>query len=103
MEQNTRPIITRWRDYLQSFNIQLRSIPGKHNNIADWMSRQYSTNDSENSNNSPPSNNQTSLSAILDSATDQIISNNITDPDCYFSKVHGGVRGHPGSRRIWNR
>ena len=35
MEQNTAPIITRWRVYLQSFNTQLRSIPGKHNDIAD--------------------------------------------------------------------
>ena len=67
------------------------------------MCRQYSTNDSENNNYSPPPNNQSSLSAILDSATDQIITNDIRDPDFYFSKVHGGLRGHPGSKRTWNR
>jgi hypothetical protein len=103
MEQNTAPIITRWRVYLQSFNTQLRSIPGKHNNIADWMSRQYSTNDSEINNNSKVPNDHSTLSAILDSSSDQIIKNNITDPDYYFSKVHGGVRGHPGSKRTWTR
>ena len=102
MEQNTAPIITQWRVYLQSFNTQLRSIPGKRNNIADWMSRQYSTNDSEINNNSPLPNDQSPLSTILDSATDQIVTNNISDPDFYFSKVHGGLRGHPGPKRTWN-
>ena len=102
MEQNTAPIITRWRVYLQSFNTKLRTIPGKHNNIADWMSRQYLTNDSE-INNSPLPHDHSSLSAVLDSTSDQITTENITDPDFYFSQVHGGVRGHPGSKRTWNR
>ena len=97
MEQNTAPIITRWRIYLQSFNTQLRSIPGKNNNIADWMSRQYTTDDSK------ISNDHSSLSSILDSTTDQIITTDTTDPDFYFSQVHGGLRGHPGSKRTWNR
>ena len=39
----------------------------------------------------------------LNADTDQIITNNITDPDYYFSKVHGGLRGHPGSKRTWTR
>ena len=93
MEQNTVPIITRWRIYLQSFNTQLRSIPGKNNNIADWMSRQYTTEDSK------ISNDHSSLSAILDSTTDQIITEDITNPDYYFLKIDGGLRGHPGLKR----
>ena len=97
MEQNTAPIITRWRIYLQSFNTQLRSIPGKNNNIADWMGRQYTTDDSK------ISNGHSYLSAILDSTTDQIITEDITNPDYYFSKIHGGLRGHPGSKKTWNR
>ena len=67
------------------------------------MSRQYLTNDSEIKNNSPLPNDHSSLSAALDSTSDQIITNNITDPDFYFSQVHGGLRGHPGSKRTWNR
>ena len=61
------------------------------------MSRQHTTNDSK------ISNDDSSLSAILDSTSDQIITNNITDPDFFFSQVHGGLRGHPGSKRTWNR
>ena len=91
------------RHAIQSFNTKLRTIPGKNNNIADWMSRQYLTNDSEIKNNSPLPNDHSSLSAVLDSTSDQIITNNITDPDFYFSQVHGGLRGHPGSKRTWNR
>ena len=59
------------------------------------MSRQYSTNDSEINNNSKILNDNSTLSAILDSSSDQIITNNITYPDYYFSIVHGGLRGHP--------
>ena len=103
MEQNTAPIITRWRVYLQLFITQLRSIPGKHNNIADWMSRQYSTNDSEINNNSKIPNDNSTLSAILDSSSDQLITKNINDPDYYFYKVQCGLRGHPDSKRTWTR
>jgi hypothetical protein len=103
MEQNTAPIITRWRVYLQSFDTKLRSIPGKHNNIADWMSRQYSSSDSEINNNSILPNNYSTLSAILDTSTDQITINDKTNPDYYFSKIHGGLRGHPGAKRTWER
>ena len=135
MEQNTAPIITRWRVYLQSFDTKLRSIPGKHNNIADWMSRQYSSSDSEINNNSilpqysssdseinnnsilPQysssdsevnnnsilPNNYSTLSSILDTSTDQITINDKTNPDYYFSKIHGGLRGHPGAKRTWER
>ena len=67
------------------------------------MSRQYLTNDSEIKRNFPFLNYHSSLSAVLDSTSDQVITNNIADPDFYFSQVHGGLRGHPGSRRTWNR
>ena len=67
------------------------------------MSRQYSTNDSEINNNSKILNDNSTLSAILDSSSDQLLTNNIKDPDYYFYKVHGGLRGHPGSKRTWTR
>ena len=41
IEKSQVPIVIRWRVYLQSFQIWLRNIPGKLNNVADWMSRMY--------------------------------------------------------------
>ena len=79
MEKNCAPIITRWRVYLQSYNIFLRHIPGKSNVVADWLSRQYSL--------SP-------LSTITPSSESH-------SPNYYFEKVHGGRRGHPGAKRTW--
>ena len=35
------PIIIRWRVLLQSYNFQIRHIPGKDNTVADWLSRMY--------------------------------------------------------------
>ena len=103
MEQNTAPIITRWRVYLQSFNTKLRSIPGKNNVVADWMSRQYTINNID-----IPSKNEQSLavsilSSVLDSSSDLYVAQDIMTPEYYFSKVHGGQRGHPGSKRTWKR
>ena len=98
IEQNTAPIITRWRVYLQSFSTLLLSIAGKNNTIADWMSRQYSTDNTSTTLNNEKST-LLSSSSILDTKSDQIRTNDTKDPDYYFSKVHGGVRGHPGSKR----
>ena len=103
MEQNTAPIITGWRVYLQSFNTKLRSIPGKSNTVADWMSRQYVTDNSNQIMNPITTTNESSLSSILDSKTDQILSNESTSPNYYFNKIHCGLRGHPGSKRTWVR
>jgi RNase H-like domain found in reverse transcriptase len=78
MEQNTAPIITRWRVFLQSFDTVLRHIPGKQNIVADWMSRQYS------------------LSSLDSTSTDD------NHPLSIFSLVHGGRRGHPGAKKTWS-
>ena len=41
MEKSEANIVIRWRVYLQSFNMLLRDIKGKHNIVADWGSRMY--------------------------------------------------------------
>ena len=83
MEQNCAPIITRWRVYLQSYNIYLRHIPGKTNTVADWLSRQYS------------------ISSITSPLSPSALQSDDHTPEYYFQKVHGGRRGHPGAKRTW--
>ena len=39
LESSLVPKIIRWRNYLESFWFTLRHIPGKHNKVADWLSR----------------------------------------------------------------
>ena len=41
MEASMVPKIMRWRVYLQSFNFQIRHIPGSKNWLADWLSREF--------------------------------------------------------------
>jgi hypothetical protein len=41
MEASAVPKVIRWRIYLQSFNFLLRHIPGKQNQVADWLSRAF--------------------------------------------------------------
>lgn len=42
IEASLVPKVIRWRIYLQSFSFLLRHIPGKHNAVADWLSRLHS-------------------------------------------------------------
>ena len=39
MDASPVPKIIRWKIYLQSFRFDIRHIPGKHNAVADWLSR----------------------------------------------------------------
>jgi hypothetical protein len=41
IESSLVPIVVRWRVLLQSFNFQIRHIPGATNSVADWLSRMY--------------------------------------------------------------
>jgi len=85
LEQNTAPIITRWRVYLQSFDTVLRHIAGKRNIVADWMSRQFSLNH---------------LAALTEDSESTPLT---LSPEELFSQVHGGRRGHWGARRTWSQ
>lgn len=52
IEASAVPKVIRWRVYLQSFSFLLRHIPGKHNLVADWLSRADTI--IENQSNFPP-------------------------------------------------
>ena len=41
IETSEAPIVVRWRVLMQSFDFQIRHIPGKENCVADWLSRMY--------------------------------------------------------------
>ncbi len=43
IEASAVPKVIRWRIYLQSFSFLLRHIPGKHNIVADWLSRAHAS------------------------------------------------------------
>ena len=78
MENSLVLIIIRWHVLLQSYNFQIRHIPGKDNTVADWLSRMYPL----------P---EIPLSALhtLPSLKDM------------FSAVHGGRCLHHGGKRIY--
>ena len=80
IERSQVPIVARWRVLLQSYNFEIRHIPGKDNNVADWLSRMYPI---------PPV--SPSLSAISTPLT-------ISD---MFDAVHGGRSLHHGAKRTY--
>ena len=41
LEQNTTPIVIRWRMFMQTFYNCRRFLNGKYNKLGDWLSRQY--------------------------------------------------------------
>ena len=41
IEKSEAAIVVRWRIYMQQFILWMRHIPGRHNIVADWMSRMY--------------------------------------------------------------
>jgi hypothetical protein len=110
MEQNTAPIITRWRVFLQSFDTVLRHIPGKQNIVADWMSRQYSLSTLDSISLEQNHLSSLPLSLLLSLLSEDYLCysqlNSITyentSPASTFSLVHGGRRGHPGAKKTWS-
>ena len=83
IEKSTVPIVIRWRVYLQSFQLWLRSISGKSNVVADWMSRMYSL----------------ELEDQINPHVDEIPA--AKKPEYYLEQVHGGRQLHKGARRTW--
>ena len=90
IEASLVPKVIRWRVYLQSFNFLLRHIPGKQNNVADWLSRAdvishilfYLCNTPE---------------INIPKSTDNLNST----PEDILKTIHGGRMGHFGTRKTW--
>jgi hypothetical protein len=80
IETSQVPIVVRWRVLLQSYIFTVKHIPGKDNNVADWLSRMHPLTQ-------PPY----TLSPMLQSLT-------IND---MFDAVHGGRSLHHGAKRTY--
>jgi hypothetical protein len=80
IETSQVPIVVRWRVLLQSYIFTVRHIPGKDNNVADWLSRMH-----------PLTPSPSSLSPMSQSLT-------IND---MFDAVHGGRSLHNGAKRTY--
>ena len=78
IETSLVPIVVRWRVLLQSYDFQIRHIPGKENVVADWLSRMYPV----------------SLS---------VLGTNADYPPLLdmFTAVHGGRSLHHGAKRTY--
>ena len=106
LEQNATPILTRWRIFLQSFNIKLKHIAGKTNTVADWLSRQYSHSASASTSLSLSTATSASSPSSLTTptvatTTTPVKSNSTYTPEHLFKQVHGDRRGHHGAKRTW--
>lgn len=79
IESSHVPIVVRWRVLLQSFTFTIKHIPGKDNNVADWLSRMYPV-------------------------TTEVIINSLTEHPSLmdmFHTVHGGRSLHHGAKRTY--
>ena len=111
MEASAVPKVIRWRVYLQSFSFLLRHIPGKHNLVADWLSRAPTIADTSLSSIDhllfqlsgrvfslvPDSSNSSQEPATSQQHAPPTHNN----PSDIISLVHGGRMGHFGTRKTW--
>jgi hypothetical protein len=125
IEKSRVPMIIRWRIALQSFNFQLRHIPGRLNTVADHFSRLWVPPDSD----KPPQPETDKLDATTqalqyllhaystedtDSELLQVnLNNEVTremgliptlppvPAEQKLKTVHGGQMPHSGARRTW--
>ena len=86
IETSEAPIVVRWRVLMQSFDFQIRHIPGKENCVADWLSRMY------------PIEQTPSLCPLLDAPEEPALS---LEDMC--RSVHGERRLHWGAAETWRR
>ena len=82
IESSQVPIVVRWRVLLQSFNFEVKHIPGKDNTVADWLSRMYPIDSSPTTLNSSSSTNFPPLADM-------------------FQSVHGHRSLHHGAKRTY--
>ena len=92
IETSVAPIVVRWRVLMQSFDFQIRHIPGKDNCVADWLSRMYPV-DPSTAVQPPPS---------VNSLTEDPAPAALSIEDICRS-VHGERRLHWGCAETWRR
>jgi hypothetical protein len=107
IESSAVPKIIRWRIYLQSFVFMVRHIPGKHNLVADYLSRSHAHDSAEllsdhSGETAEPASPDTLFAVTaappVKNAPSPLPS---APPEQLLSHVHGGRMGHHGTRKTW--
>jgi len=99
LENSTVPKIIRWRSKLQSFDFELRHIPGKDNKDADYLSRCHDDTDT-------PAVSPDAAAVVPHTSNIAAVQQDAplvaAKPQNLIAQVHGGRMGHHGARRTWN-
>jgi hypothetical protein len=92
IEMSQSPIVVRWRNLLQSFNFNIRHIPGAKNLVADFFSRM----NKEKMTNEVPIN-------IMLNIMEELEKKEVRSLKEILDNVHGGRSLHFGLRHTWER
>ena len=116
MEASMVPKIMRWRIYLQSFNFEIRHIPGSKNWLADWLSREFKAThlsgifpDVQHDDSNSESDTEDGAAHYLgnfmnpDERNDQIPKKKYISKEECLRQVHNSRVGHMGGRTTWTR
>ena len=98
IETSEAPIVVRWRVLMQSFDFQIRHIPGKDNCFADWLSRMFLPDEPVVSLQLAPEPSTCSISAGDPHPSESELS---LEDRC--RSVHGERRLHWGAAETWRR